>query len=305
MLKEGSIIIHRTNLEWKPITGYENQYEVSNYGDFHILAYSFIDKANRRINRKEKYIWAEELKEYGGSEDQGRYLGVHLGGMRKTYAHILVAQEFCPNPDNKPEVNHKDGNTKNNYGGCAHNNYLDSNLEWVTRKENMEHASANGLINHESLLRKLQCARNRKKINYDVMKRPIYQLDLSGSIVELYDSITAASKSMNLGKTIIGSVARNDGKHKTAGGFNWVFKDEYEPDKDYTVIVDRGAKARKPIIQKTLNGEIVAEYTSIQEACRLTGFPGSSYIGECCAGKRKYYKNFIWEFKNNYNNNQL
>lgn len=42
----------REHLEWKPITNYEEQYEVSNYGDFHILPYEFIDKANRHIKEK-------------------------------------------------------------------------------------------------------------------------------------------------------------------------------------------------------------------------------------------------------------
>jgi hypothetical protein len=52
------------------------------------------------------------------------------------YIHILVAENFIPNIENKSEVNHKDGNKKNNS--------ID-NLEWVTRKENMEHAFENGL----------------------------------------------------------------------------------------------------------------------------------------------------------------
>lgn len=50
----------RENLEWRPISGYEGQYEVSNYGDFHVLPYEFEDRANRHLKRKEKYFWSED-----------------------------------------------------------------------------------------------------------------------------------------------------------------------------------------------------------------------------------------------------
>ena len=50
--------------------------------------------------------------------------------------HRLVAQYHVYNPDGKPEVNHRDGNKENNNA---------SNLEWVTHRENKEHAAQNGL----------------------------------------------------------------------------------------------------------------------------------------------------------------
>lgn len=62
---------------------------------------------------------------------------LYMNGKRSTErVHRLVAIEFVPNPDGKPEVNHRDGNKHNNAA---------SNLEWVTKKENCRHAWDNGL----------------------------------------------------------------------------------------------------------------------------------------------------------------
>lgn len=65
-----------------------------------------------------------------------RYLAVRLSG-KTHYVHRLVAQAFIQNPDNKPQVNHIDGDKKNNNVW---------NLEWVTDKENVIHAYSTGLI---------------------------------------------------------------------------------------------------------------------------------------------------------------
>lgn len=73
--------------------------------------------------------------------DERGYLraGIRISGKTKNATvHRIVATSFIPNPENKPQVNHKDGvKTNNNVG----------NLEWATCAENVRHAWANGLGN--------------------------------------------------------------------------------------------------------------------------------------------------------------
>lgn len=80
--------------------------------------------------------YSRPLKQHA---DGAGYLTVSLykDGKKVCFkAHKLVALAFIPNPENKPTVNHKDGNKSNNHV---------SNLEWATRSENCQHAWDNGL----------------------------------------------------------------------------------------------------------------------------------------------------------------
>ena len=65
------------------------------------------------------------------------YLSVQVGKANTKHVHRLVAQTFIPNPEELPQVNHKDGD--------KHNNHVD-NLEWVTASSNKLHALSTGLI---------------------------------------------------------------------------------------------------------------------------------------------------------------
>ena len=70
----------------------------------------------------------------GQENYKNHYISYNLslpnGRTKRLYAHRLVALAYIPNPENKTEINHKDGNKKNN---CI------DNLEWVTSKENKQH----------------------------------------------------------------------------------------------------------------------------------------------------------------------
>ena len=122
-----------TSADWKPIPGYEGLYQIDAHGRILSLERRVKTKGNVYRTIPEHFLtW------------QPTYDGYMFAKLTKEKIkkcikiHRLVALAFIPNPSNKPQVNHKDGNKKNNS--------ID-NLEWVTGKENMAHAVENNLNN--------------------------------------------------------------------------------------------------------------------------------------------------------------
>ncbi len=115
---------------WKDIKGYEDIYKISNTGK--VMRKSVLTKNGHNFHMcKER-----ELVNYFYNTGYFR-VGLSMNKKQvKFYLHRLVAIAFIPNPENKPEVNHKDGDKTNNN---------DWNLEWSTISENSIHAFNLGL----------------------------------------------------------------------------------------------------------------------------------------------------------------
>ena len=116
---------------WKDIPEYEGRYQVSNLGNVKTLTRLVIEHRRTYIRN------GKILNQYN---DKAGYYKVKLyngdGSFLSKGVHQLVASLFIPNPNNYPQVNHIDGNPRNNEI---------SNLEWCSNSQNTKHAYSTGL----------------------------------------------------------------------------------------------------------------------------------------------------------------
>jgi hypothetical protein len=112
------------NIVWKDISGYEGIYQISNTGEVKRLS-SYDSRGHLRKER----ILKKQISITGYYQ-----IGLHINGKETKYLiHQLVGKAFLKNSKNYTEINHKDENPKNN---------LVSNLEWCSRKYNVNYGNA-------------------------------------------------------------------------------------------------------------------------------------------------------------------
>ena len=173
---------------WKDIAGYEGLYQVSNFGNVRSLKY-------RRSN---------EIRQLTPKCNNSGRLWVELAdnGKRKPMLiHRLVAMAFIPNPNDYPQINHKDENPKNNRV---------DNLEWCTAEYNLDYywdrRRGKDGVAHPRKLGKL-------------MKMPIIQETLNGDFVRKWDNSRQTKVELGWNDWSIAECCR--GNRKTAYGFTW------------------------------------------------------------------------------------
>lgn len=263
---------------WKDVLGFEGLYMVSNIGRVKSLPRQVNvmvgDGDLKRIFAVKKItnelILSSPLKK--------GYPCVGLRKNGKTYSkmvHRLVAIAFIPNPENKPQVNHKKGIKTDNRA---------SELEWATAAENNKHA-------YVELLKQGHWKGSSKNWNVNDGKHvactKIIQKDLNGNLIKEWDSLKEASDSLNI--KYLSKAIRNN---KDAGGFLWEYNKE-----------ENTKKKEDRIIQKDIDGNILKIWDSFLTIKKETKFIKKNILYAC-----KYNKNdkvndkflaygYIWEWE--------
>ena len=173
--------------EWKDIKGFEGIYQISNYGNVRSVNH-YVKTGNNgmrlvkgRILKPFKtcngYLFIKTSKKYGS-----KHLAIHR----------LVAITFIENPNNYPNVNHKDEVKDNN---------VFTNLEWCNHSYNALYGTC------QERLRQYK----QKRVN---------MIDKNtGTILKTFNSMKIAAEQLGIHKEQISSVCR--GERKTAGGYKW------------------------------------------------------------------------------------
>lgn len=200
---------------WKDVVGYEGLYQVSNLGRVKSVA-RYIDRHAKHVIHK-KYIKEKILKQCNNAAG---YPCVNLcnKGIHKTSrVHRLVAIAFIPNPENKEQINHKDGNRANPNV---------NNLEWVTNTENQIHSwkYLNRVNPHKGKKFSEETKRKMKlhwKTHLNARAKKVYCVELN----KYFNSVNDACRELKIARHIHECC---EGERHTCGGYHWMWAKESE-----------------------------------------------------------------------------
>ena len=180
------------NEVWKDIVGYEGLYQVSNLGRIKSLPRQILSGIYYSNVRTTDEIIKSTTISNAGYE----LVALYKNNKEKRFTvHRLVAKTFIPNPDNLPEVNHKDEDKLNNHVG---------NLEWCTKKYNVNYGTSKQRLS-------------------DARKKPVEKLDKDDNVICKYGFVTEVKKDKFDPSRVIQCCK---GRKEYYRGYKWRYADD-------------------------------------------------------------------------------
>lgn len=189
---------------WRPVTGYEGVYEVSNLGN--------VKSLNRTVESRKGVFYEVKSATIKPFRVKGGYYRVNLckGHHRRPYnVHFLVAREFVEGYKEGLFINHKDENKANNNA---------ANLEWCTAKYNCNYGTRNKRISESKMGKAPKWSCNGKKRMIESKYKPVIKRDVKTGEEFRYDSICFV-KNDGFQESCVWKCA--NGKQKTHLGCTW------------------------------------------------------------------------------------
>ena len=236
---------------WKQVPEKYGNYQVSNMGR---LRHSELKKIKKTRIHKTGYV-------YGKTTKDNKKINIKM--------HRLVAETFIQNPKNKPCVNHINGIKTDN---------RTENLEWVTYKENSDHAIRTGLIDYSKL---------DKSHSYTAVR----QFTKNGVFIRDWNSIKQAAGELRISKSAISDVCSH--RYISAGGYRWQYINKPKHIKNNK---DHNYKTKKVYVYDC-NYNLIYTFESLNKASMFLNIPKSSLSVACKSEGNKTIKSFRFSFE--------
>lgn len=243
------------------LVDYRGLYQVSNLGRIKSL-----DRVVNRVRNGKVFSLTIHGKIMQWKYNQHYWM---IGLMKNNKArfflvHRIVAHMYVPNPDNLPEVNHKDENTWNP---------IVTNLEWCSREQNIIYGT--------------RCLRQGRTIS-----KPVLQYSLEGEFIKKWDSYQDAADYYDISRGDISNCVL--GHARSIGGFMWRPLYDKIPMKIDPYVDGRNAP-RKQIVQCDLDGNEIKTWKGVVVAATELNL-SQSHISSCLSGRGKTAGGYTWRY---------
>ena len=196
---------------WTNIKGFDN-YQISNLGRGRSLERTTLQNNNGTLVEAHYKSVILTPIEYNKKGHRYRFTLYKNGKAYLKSRTRLVAEAFLPNPDNLPEVNHKNEKPWEDYVYINEDgsvNYELSNLEWISHKDNINYGTRNKRVS--------------EKMTNGKLSKPVLQYTLDGDFVAEYPSTMEVQRQLGFDANNIGKVCCGKPHYKTAYGFIWKY----------------------------------------------------------------------------------